>query len=77
MPTVLRQEGFSIRIYTADHEPAHVHVRKGESEAKVSLLDATLIEEHRTSPRDMRRILEIVEANQRVLLEAWVRIHGG
>lgn len=26
MATVLRQDGFSLMIYTRDHEPMHVHV---------------------------------------------------
>ena len=28
MPTVHREEGFEVRIYTSDHPPAHVHVAK-------------------------------------------------
>jgi hypothetical protein len=28
MPTVLRDEGFEVRIYTSDHPPPHVHVAK-------------------------------------------------
>ena len=28
MPTLIRHEGFEVRIYTLDHSPAHVHVFK-------------------------------------------------
>ena len=28
MPTVLREQGFEVRIYTLDHPPPHVHVAK-------------------------------------------------
>jgi hypothetical protein len=28
VPTVLRERGFEVRIYTLDHPPPHVHVAK-------------------------------------------------
>ncbi|MBW4681744.1 MAG: DUF4160 domain-containing protein [Microcoleus vaginatus WJT46-NPBG5] len=37
MPTVLKKDGFSIRIYPNDHLPSHVHVCKAEGEAKIHL----------------------------------------
>jgi hypothetical protein len=40
MPTVLRKDGFEFMIYTDDHEPAHVHVFKGEGKAKIIISTA-------------------------------------
>lgn len=39
MPTVLRERGFPVRIYSDDHEPMHVHVIQSEARIfwKVSL----------------------------------------
>ena len=37
MPTVLRLDGFEVRIYLNDHEPAHVHVFRAGGEAKIKL----------------------------------------
>jgi len=37
MPTVLREEGFEVRIYTLDHPPAHVHVAKAGAIVRIDL----------------------------------------
>jgi hypothetical protein len=37
MPTVFRQEGFDVMIYTLDHEPEHVHVWKAGKEVVINL----------------------------------------
>ncbi len=41
MATVLRKDGFSVRIYTNDHLPSQVHVFKAGGEAKINLGDET------------------------------------
>ena len=41
MPTVLRQDGFSFRLYLNDHIPAHVHAFKAEGEAIIYIGDET------------------------------------
>jgi hypothetical protein len=38
MPTILREGGFAVMIFTRDHPPAHVHVLKAGGAVKVSLL---------------------------------------
>jgi hypothetical protein len=43
MPTVLRHKGYRFFFYSNEgDEPAHVHVRKGDSEAKVWLHDLSV-----------------------------------
>jgi hypothetical protein len=37
MPTVLREAGFEVRIYTLDHPPPHVHVWKAGAVLKIDL----------------------------------------
>ena len=37
MPTVIREDGFEVRIYTFDHPPAHVHVAKAGAIVRVDL----------------------------------------
>jgi hypothetical protein len=80
MPTVLRAYGFNVRIYTNDHEPAHVHVFKAGGEAKVSLgIDGQrpkLLEVTQgMSDRDAARALTIVKAHNDALLKRWRVIH--
>jgi hypothetical protein len=37
LPTVLRERGFEVRIYTLDHPPPHVHVAKAGAIVKIDL----------------------------------------
>jgi hypothetical protein len=45
MVTVLREGGLRVRIYTDDHEPAHVHV-VGDGIARVSLVPDVKLQWH-------------------------------
>ena len=80
MPTVLRKDGFSFRIYSDDHMPAHVHAFKGGGEAKLdlggSLANPKLLELYDMSNKDARKALEIVFEHQVELLQRWIEIHG-
>lgn len=80
MPTVHRQAGFRIVIYTNDHQPAHVHVLKGGGEAKFALSlageDIQLLMVVGLSAREIKEAGEMVAANNDRLLEEWRRIHG-
>jgi hypothetical protein len=80
MPTIHREGGFRFMIFTDDHEPAHVHVWKAGTMAKIHLGDA----DHRPEPVDpgimrtvdVRRAVRIVEARQEQFLAEWREIHG-
>ena len=79
MVTVLRESGFRIIIYTADHEPAHVHVF-GDGETKIILIGADgqpeVVHQTRSSLRESRRALEIVTKYRDELLRRWSELHG-
>jgi hypothetical protein len=79
MPTVLRERGFQIRIYTNDHEPMHVHAVKGGDVVVINLGDEDDLpyvrENHGLKPAEVRLALEIVTAHQAFLIEEWRRIH--
>ena len=80
MPTVLKKDGFSIRIYTNDHLPSHVHAFKAEGEAKIHLGSETerpsLVNIWKMSDQDAVRALKLVSEHQVELLEKWRDIHG-
>lgn len=76
MPTIYRQDGFAVMIYTDDHLPAHVHVWKAEGEVVVNLDDAFVREINDMGRGDVRRAVEIVEANQESFRRRWREIHG-
>lgn len=77
MPTVLRAGRFTVRIYTQDHAPAHVHVVHGNGNLKV-YLETERDPELRGSmrPADVRRAVALVSAHYDDLLGAWRRIHS-
>lgn len=79
MVVLHRAYGFRFVIYTADHQPAHVHVT-GAGQAKIDLLgrhgEPELVYSIGISRADMRRLFAEVTARQDEFLQAWERIHG-
>jgi len=75
MPTVIREDGYTIRIYLNDHIPAHVHVIKAEKEARITLEEIEIMDNIDFTPKELRKIIEIVESHQNELLEAWDTYH--
>ena len=77
MPTLIRREGFEIRIYTLDHPPPHVHVFKAGAVMKIDLSTGMVTEVvGKISDRDVRRAERLVADNIEDLREAWERLHG-
>ena len=75
MVTLLRQYGMRFVIYTADHEPPHVHV-VGEGEARIDIAGLAVITQGGMSDRDVRRAVAVIEKNQQLFLDAWRKYHG-
>jgi hypothetical protein len=75
MVTILRQHGMRFVIYTADHEPAHVHVI-GDGEARIDIIDLKVITQGGMSDRDVRRAMTVVEENRQLLLDTWRHYNG-
>ena len=82
MPTVLRDQGFQVRIYLPprEHDPPHVHVVKGKGEVIFRLngesMPPTIWKVFGMSDRDVVSAYRLVEANVNVLLEKWKEYHG-
>ena len=80
MPTILRQDGFEVMIYTQDHHPVHGHVWKAGGEAVFTLFgtgrEAPLREVLGMRKKDVREVQRIVNLHLPVLRDAWRRIHG-
>ncbi len=79
MVVVHRAGGFRFVIYTADHDPAHIHVT-GPGQAKINLLGPLgapeLVYSIGIGKQDMRRLMAEVIAHQVRFLAEWERIHG-
>lgn len=77
MPTVLRENGFEVRIYPNDHEPAHVHVFKAGGEAKIQIKgEVDLLELCGMKNREVLKALDLIEKHHAGLLEEWYKYHG-
>ncbi|MCA0455003.1 MAG: DUF4160 domain-containing protein [Chloroflexi bacterium] len=75
MPTVIREDGYTIRIYLNDHIPAHVHVLKAEKEARITLVDLKVMDSIEFTSKELKRAIEIIEEHQDELLKIWDTYH--
>jgi hypothetical protein len=82
VPTVIREEGFEVRIYTFDHPPPHVHVAKAGAIVRIDLatFDVTEIVGD-ISDRDVKRAERLVArpcktAQGRVVEDSWERLRS-
>lgn len=78
MPTLLRESGFEVRIYTLDHPPPHVHVAKAGAVVKIDLATDQAVEiVGSISDRDVKRAEQLVAGHARFLKQEWEKLHGG
>jgi hypothetical protein len=76
MPTVLREDGFDLMIYTRDHAPMHVHVWHQGNEAVIQFeSEIRLLEVNGLNRRETRRAIEIVRKYRPSLVEKWNEIY--
>jgi hypothetical protein len=78
MPTVLRVDGFSVRIYPNDHTPEHVHVLKAGAEVIITIeanAPVVIREVTRMRPSDVAAAVRLIEDHVDLLLQYWNEIH--
>lgn len=79
MVVVHHAHGFRFVIYTADHEPAHVHIT-GAGQAKINLLgpagDPEIVSSVGIKRSDLRRLVAELFERRDHFLQEWERIHG-
>jgi hypothetical protein len=75
VPTVLREGGYQIMIFTSDHPPPHVHVRHAGRLAKVNLEPVSFTRTGGLNAGEQSEILQVVQANQSFLLAEWDRLY--
>ena len=75
MPTVLKQDGYQFIIFTKDHPPAHVHVKRAENAARVRLEPVEIMDSIGFNTRELSRILTITQENQQDFLAVWDSLH--
>ena len=76
---VVREDGWCIEVYTRDHPPPHVHVRRGSGEAKVSIPPpgepVSVLRVRSLSTHEAVRAVRMVEDHRDALRAAWSQIH--
>jgi hypothetical protein len=71
-PTVLRVDGFRFFFYSREEERPHVHVERGDGEAKIWLEPTVaLARSQGLSPRETDLAVRLAKEHRHVLLTAW------
>lgn len=75
MPVILRFKGYRFFFYSNEGnplEPAHIHVRSTDGEAKFWLVpDVSLARNDGFNARDLKELVGVVEQNSTMFVEAW------
>lgn len=75
-PVVLRHSKFDVVIYTKDHTPAHVHVKRAEKEARITLSPVEVMSNIGFKPGEITSILKFIQSHQDELLAKWEEFHS-
>jgi hypothetical protein len=76
MATAHRESGFTFRVWSNDHEPAHVHAWKSGELAVVNLTPVSVRSVRGMKPSDVARAVAIVEAHRDKMLQVWRDTHA-
>jgi hypothetical protein len=72
MPTVLIVFGMRFYYWSREHEPIHIHVKKGDAEARFILEpQVELVESRGFKPYELALAEEIVRENRQYMIEHW------
>jgi hypothetical protein len=75
-PLVNTVKGYRISVYSNDHPPPHVHVRKGDKVAKVTLSPVQILSNRGFMESELREIIDIVRDNKGHSWKIWHEVHG-
>ncbi|MDE6342597.1 MAG: DUF4160 domain-containing protein [Muribaculaceae bacterium] len=71
MPTLFIIFGFRFFFWSNEHDPIHIHIIKGEAEAKYNIEEVTLVENYGFKSNELRMIEAIIEENKEIIIERW------
>ena len=72
MPEICRFYGIVIKMYFADHSPAHFHAEYAEYEVRIAIDSLAVLSGH-LPPRGMGLVAEWATLHQQELRELWER----
>ncbi|MDE6479158.1 MAG: DUF4160 domain-containing protein [Muribaculaceae bacterium] len=76
MPTLFYLFGYRFFFWSNEHDPIHVHVSKGDAEAKYNIYGPELVYTHGFKKNELRMIESIIEENQEVIEQRWKENFG-
>ena len=71
MPTLFILFGFRFYFWSNEHDPVHVHISKGDAEAKYDVAKVELVENYGFKKNELKMIESIIEENQKIIIERW------
>ncbi len=71
MPTLFIIFGFRFFFWSNEHEPIHVHVSKGDCEAKYNIETLELVGNYGFKKNELKMIESILEENQQIVIDYW------
>lgn len=71
MPTLFILFGYRFFFWSNEHDPVHVHISKGDSEAKYNVITLELVENHGFKRNELRMIESIIEENKEIIIGRW------
>lgn len=76
MPTIFEIFGLRFFFYSDEHRPIHVHVVKGDDDAKIQIEDEVkLVYNHGLKAQDLKRALELAEMYKEDIINTWNEYH--
>lgn len=76
MPTVLEIFGLRFFFFSEDHAPIHVHVVKGDDDAKIEIVPkVSLVYNHGLKAQDVKRALKLAEMYKEEIIAVWHQYH--
>lgn len=80
MTNVHRERGFTFHVFSNDHQPAHVHIKKSGGEIKVDICNEKEVEllciKAKMRNADINKALDIAGNHIKKLRTAWEKHHG-
>ena len=76
MPTVFDIFGLRFFFFSEDHAPVHVHVVKGDDEAKIAIdPEIQVVYNHGLKAQDLKRALKLAKMYKNEIVEVWNQYH--
>ena len=76
MPTIFELFGLRFFFYADEYSPIHVHIVKGDAEAKIEIdPEIKLIYNHGLKVQDVRRAIRLAKMYKDDIIEIWCRYH--